>query len=263
MWLGAVGVMFSIMSLLSHVVLSLQGDSGGPISCFTGSSFKLAGVVSWGVGCGRARKPGVYTKVGFYVGWISNVMTSKHSMDELQLGQYQLATAYTYCINANIFTRSGYNSLSDRPWCSHIEFCLHCDTIGQTASQSGQAHFVIGILGSMDTNKLQCTYEHIWMGIFRPCIDTQKCDLTTSDVKEPISKYCIEMTSVTKAIAIVLEVMCLHVVKCTLFVNCNFQLQMKWCLGMLVFCLTVGYTTVNCLSNDCIKTVVKQVRFRL
>ncbi|CAL8323314.1 unnamed protein product [Lota lota] len=52
-----------------------QGDSGGPLSCYTGERYQLGGLVSWGVGCGRVHKPGVYTKLQDHADWIANAMT--------------------------------------------------------------------------------------------------------------------------------------------------------------------------------------------
>ncbi|MEV4415331.1 serine protease [Catellatospora sp. NPDC049609] len=46
---------------------SCQGDSGGPLLRRDGARWVQVGIVSWGVGCGRAAYPGVYTQVSHFV----------------------------------------------------------------------------------------------------------------------------------------------------------------------------------------------------
>ncbi|XP_067635767.1 serine protease 1 [Eurosta solidaginis] len=54
-----------------------QADSGGPMFC----NNVLTGVVSFGIGCGDPRAPGVYTDVSAYIKWIEQNYSNKLSPD--------------------------------------------------------------------------------------------------------------------------------------------------------------------------------------
>ncbi|KAF2361936.1 Serine proteases trypsin domain [Trinorchestia longiramus] len=52
-----------------------KGDGGGPLVCRgAGGEFQLAGVVSWGLGCGQRGIPGVYVDIPHYIDWINSIV---------------------------------------------------------------------------------------------------------------------------------------------------------------------------------------------
>ena len=70
---------------------SCQGDSGSQFACPTPDgrtcsngkeAFEICGMVSWGVGCGRLHKPGVYTNVYAFVPWITNEIESRKPVEK-------------------------------------------------------------------------------------------------------------------------------------------------------------------------------------
>ncbi|XP_063055195.1 complement C1r subcomponent-like [Engraulis encrasicolus] len=51
-----------------------QGDSGGAYVLQEGDSYWAAGIVSWGISCGKADVYGVYTRVAQYLDWLTKTM---------------------------------------------------------------------------------------------------------------------------------------------------------------------------------------------
>ncbi|KAM5140450.1 urokinase-type plasminogen activator [Mantella aurantiaca] len=57
-----------------------KGDSGGPFICQQNDQMVLYGVISWGDGCAKENKPGVYTRMTNYLGWIEENMAESASI---------------------------------------------------------------------------------------------------------------------------------------------------------------------------------------
>eukprot|EP00526_Cylindrotheca_closterium_P008967 CAMPEP_0113640084 /NCGR_PEP_ID=MMETSP0017_2-20120614/21034_1 /TAXON_ID=2856 /ORGANISM="Cylindrotheca closterium" /LENGTH=511 /DNA_ID=CAMNT_0000551341 /DNA_START=164 /DNA_END=1696 /DNA_ORIENTATION=- /assembly_acc=CAM_ASM_000147 len=60
---------------------SCQGDSGGPLVAIQGNKHILAGLVSWGEGCGDAGMPGAYARVSSAMDWIKKVVCDCWSVE--------------------------------------------------------------------------------------------------------------------------------------------------------------------------------------
>jgi secreted trypsin-like serine protease len=118
---------------------SCQGDSGGPLVVNTGSGVQQVGIVSFGVGCASAGRPGVYTRVSEFNEWMSAIIDGvaiiqRHNFGIGLEGEEQI-TELMVTNNSEInvglsFQLSGSNDFSlDATNCATLDAASSCQLI--------------------------------------------------------------------------------------------------------------------------------------
>lgn len=87
-----------------------EGDGGSGLVCDVNGTWKVVGLVSWGLGCGQASVPGVYTNVGFVRPWVDKVVFPFYS-NLMAAKSTNAANNFNELINERSFGNDNNNTL--------------------------------------------------------------------------------------------------------------------------------------------------------
>ena len=149
---------------------SCQGDSGGPLVYKSSETNKwtLAGIVSWGIGCGDKKSPAVYTRVSRYGDWIDGVILENPVID---FGQSALNSETNsnhqgpgmgmHSIHSNKLTLTNKKSQIKN---KNTNLCFTVKSINKNKASSGND---IYLAPCSDTNILQKWYHDLENNVIR------------------------------------------------------------------------------------------------